>query len=1181
MTFFRLLWRNLFYHWRGNLAVFLGVALGTAVLTGALLVGDSLRGSLRALTLDQLGWVDQALVAGRFFREELAKSLPAEQVSPVVLLRGSAALEEKGKQRRTGKVSVLGVDQRFWPSGSVPVDTSFWQSDQAEVVLNAALARDLGAKIGDRVTLSVQKADSIPRETLLGKRKADDVVQALTLTVRAILPDEGMGRFALKFSPEPARNAFVPLAYLQEKLELGKSVNALLAGKAEDALQASLTKQLTLADWGLRLRTPEDRARDFVLILDPRNREGKLKKFRWEGRVPEELAKRAGTKGYLAVEDVVEYYRTQRAYFSLESRQMFLEPAVVNAARHAAHGSIVLASPTLIYLADTISDGTHEVPYAVIGAVDPKAGDEHALVPMAIFSLKDGEPLKDDLILVDWSESPLRAKRGDQVTVKYYVPDEKGQLHLQKKVFTVHSTIPLQGRADDPDLTPQFPGITDKLEMGKWENPPFPYNPKRIKPADEAYWKRYRTTPKAYVSLETGQRLWGSRFGKVTSIRLAPFLLVPRTVEEAAESFRAQLLYHLVPEQGGFVFEKVKDQGLRAGAGSTDFAVLFLVFSFFLIVAALLLVGLLFRLNLDRRGSEIGLLLATGLRRGMVRRLLLAEGGLLALVGGALGVAGAVLYADFLLEMLRARWPAGQDLSFLRLHPTAASLAIGYAAAVLVSVLTILWATRMLGRLAPRQLLAGETSPPPALVGDQRRRWSTWLAVLCGMGAVACLVLGVFASGHEAKVMSFFGSGALLLIASLAGVWAWMRGSRARSMRTGSQALARLGVRNACRHPVRSLLTVGLLAAATFLVTAVESFHKEPGRDFYDHSGGSGGFPLFAESEVPVFQDLNDQRTRTELFPPRERALLHDVRFFPFRLRAGDDASCLNLYQPLRPRLLGVPQTLIGRGGFRFKDGLWQTEAEKANPWLLLQKADAEGVVPVIADANSAKWILKVGLGETFDVANDKGETVKLRIVALLEESIFQSEVLMSEENFLKLYPRQEGFSFFLIHSAAERNEQVKSALESALASQGVSLGLTIQRLESYLAVENTYLATFQALGGLGLLLGAVGLAIVLLRSIWERRGELALLRALGFRRRALGRLVLAENSFLLALGLAVGAVAALVAVAPHLLGGQGEVLWLRLGFLLALVLGVGLAAGAAVVMATLRAPLLQALRRE
>src|SRR5437763_1969716 len=91
MTFFRLLLRNLFYHWRGNFAVMLGIVLGSAVLTGALLVGDSLRGSLKALTLDQLGWVEDAMAPGRFFRAALVDDIAADQRSAVLLLQGSVS----------------------------------------------------------------------------------------------------------------------------------------------------------------------------------------------------------------------------------------------------------------------------------------------------------------------------------------------------------------------------------------------------------------------------------------------------------------------------------------------------------------------------------------------------------------------------------------------------------------------------------------------------------------------------------------------------------------------------------------------------------------------------------------------------------------------------------------------------------------------------------------------------------------------------------------------------------------------------------------------------------------------------------------------------------------------------------------------------------------------------------
>jgi ABC-type antimicrobial peptide transport system permease subunit len=187
----------------------------------------------------------------------------------------------------------------------------------------------------------------------------------------------------------------------------------------------------------------------------------------------------------------------------------------------------------------------------------------------------------------------------------------------------------------------------------------------------------------------------------------------------------------------------------------------------------------------------------------------------------------------------------------------------------------------------------------------------------------------------------------------------------------------------------------------------------------------------------------------------------------------------------------------------------------------------------------------------------------------------------MSEANFLRLYPRQEGYQFFLVGAPAGREQAVRDALERGLAGEGVAVQSTEARVAAALAVENTYLATFQALGGLGLLLGAMGLAVVLLRSVWERRGELALLRALGYRRQALGWLVLSENGFLLLLGLAVGSVTALLAVAPHLVAGGGGVPWLRLAGLLGLVLVVGLGSAALAVASTVRAPLLPALRRE
>jgi putative ABC transport system permease protein len=1154
MTSARLLGRSLLYHWRGNLAVLLGVIVSAAVLTGALLVGDSLHGSLADLTQARLGWVDYALVPGRFFRAELADKLRAQRVSPVLMLPGAAS--SRDSSFRGQKVVLYGVDERFWPEGD-PASrlTPAARPDEAgepQVMVSAALAGDLHLRVGDQVSFHLQKAGSVPRETVLGRRKAEDVLADFTLTVAAVLPEDHFGsRFRLTPGPAAPHNAFVSLSALQAKLRRQDKtlpdhpVNALLLqGGEPEEWQADLKRYMTLEDYGLVLRKPRP----------------------WKGRPAPK-------------------------YLSLESRQLFLKGNLVRVVRDAK----LTAAPTLAYLVNNVSvarrqaataaallappgslplarpaaayAGPLEASYAVVAALEPdRRPPLGPFLPQGIRKLSD-----EEIVLVRWEGSPFaQAKPGEVVTLTYFEPQQEGQLHERTAAFKLAGFLPLTGAADDPNLTPQFPGITDKLTLGDWD-PPFPFDRSRIKPADEDYWTAHRTTPKAYLTLKAGERLWASRFGRYTSVRIAGH-------GQSVEEIGRRLLAKLHPRLAGMAFQDVRQRGLEASTGGADFGLLFLGFSSFLIAAALLLVGLLFRLNLDRRAAEVGLLLATGFRRGQVRRLLLFEGGLLAVVGAALGCAAAVLYAWAMLTYLGARWPGGLDRAFLQLHITLTSLVIGFAGAVAMSVLTIFWASRVLSSIAPSALLAGSTiAPQPSRW--RRPLWTYWLAALSTGGALAFLVIGAGATNHEMQAGSFFGSGALALIALLALIWAWLRVPRRGQTAT---SLAGLGVRNAGRHPLRSLLTVGLLASATFLVVAVQVFHKAPDQDFLAKTGGSGGFALLGESDLPIYQDLNSPRGREELdLPAATVALLQNTRtiIYPLRLGPGDDASCLNLYRPLQPRLLGAPPSLIERGGFRFMATEATTDAERQNPWLLLRKKLPDSAVPVFGDATTVTWMLKSGLGQELTVTDEDGYPVRLRIVGLFEDSIFQSELVAAEENFLKrLYRRQEGYRLFLIATPPAEAPQVQAALNSGLAAYGFTATPTAERLASYLAVENTYLATFQALGGLGLLLGALGLAVVLVRSIWERRGELALLRAMGFRRSALGWLVLVENACLLVLGLVVGAAAALVAVMPHLTAG---VLWLHLIGLLAAVLLVGLAAGAAAVAATLRAPLLPALRRE
>jgi ABC-type antimicrobial peptide transport system permease subunit len=189
--------------------------------------------------------------------------------------------------------------------------------------------------------------------------------------------------------------------------------------------------------------------------------------------------------------------------------------------------------------------------------------------------------------------------------------------------------------------------------------------------------------------------------------------------------------------------------------------------------------------------------------------------------------------------------------------------------------------------------------------------------------------------------------------------------------------------------------------------------------------------------------------------------------------------------------------------------------------------------------------------------------------------------LLLSARHFQRLFPSRAGFGFFLIDAPPGEAVMVRQTLEGFLGeSFGFHVTSAAERLASFQAVENTYLSTFQALGGIGLLLGVVGLAIVLLRNFQERLGEWALLQALGYARRDLGWLALVEQGMLLMLGMSVGLVSALVAVGPLWATQAGQLPWRQMLLLAVLLPLVGGLAGMAALWSVLRVPLLAALRR-
>ena len=819
------------------------------------------------------------------------------------------------------------------------------------------------------------------------------------------------------------------------------------------------------------------------------------------------------------------------------------------------------AQPLLTYLVNELRAKDKSTPYSMVTAMG---------APIVPPDMRD-----DEIIINDWLADDLDVEPGDRLSLSYYVIGNGRALETRTNEFRIHAVVLLTGAAADRTLMPDFPGIAEAETTQNWDAG-FPIETSKIRYKDEEYWKEHRGTPKAFVTLAAGRKMWSNRFGDCTAIRF------PASAG-SSEQIRSNLLSTLDPASVGLKFEPVRAQALGASSQAVDFGGLFLGFSFFLIVAALLLMALLFQFGLEQRAAETGTLLALGFRPRQVRRLLLWEGAVLALLGGIIGAAGGIAYARAMLHGLTTVWRGAVGTSALHYHATPETLVMGTFAGVVVATLTIWLALRRQARRSARELLAegAEEQRLNPEAGAWKKNRGKWVAVIATVSALG-LVGAALARRDTTSAETFFSAGALLLIGGLGFCAVWL-GTLARDAKPAPLTIGGLGLRGSARRRERSLSTIGLLACGAFLIVAVGAFRLDANQEAAKPSSGTGGFALLGESTLPVTYDLNGAAGRD--FYGLKAADLTNVSIVPFRVRDGDEASCLNLNRAQTPRLLGVnPERLKGR--FTFSTVMKGLPAEQ--PWLLLRpggdghrpplQADE---VAAIGDENSILWAMGKKVGDTLDYTDERGRVFKLRLVGAVANSILQGNLIIDEAEFVKRFPDESGYRMFLIDAPSNSVATVSTTLTRALQDAGLELTPAAERLNAFNAVQNTYLSTFQVLGGLGLLLGSAGLGVVVLRNVQERRGELALLLAVGFRRRALQWLVLSEHGALLGLGLGVGVLAAAVGVLPALLSPGSQIPYASLAVTLLAVLLNGLLWTWVATRFALRGRLLDALRNE
>ena len=1111
MTLFKLTIASALYYWRTNVAVLLGVAAAVAVLAGALVVGDSVRGSLRDIALGRLGNTDQVLSSLGFFREALTEdartALGATRAAPLIVADAFVTLESSG--RRASMVVVYGVDERFWTFHGLPPTDG--------VMVSPALASEVGAKEGDVLLTRLQKPSEVPIESLFGRK--EDVGRTVRLMLAGVLPRDRLGEFSIKPQQADVRAVFAPMRRLQRDLAVPGQVNTILLSGGARSDQA-LRSALQLEDLGVRVNALDD---------------------------PPAIA--------------------------IESANGILSDSVEKAARAAAAKINRQPVPVFTYLANTIRKGDRQIPYSLITATNL------SLLPASASQAPAAAPDADAIVLNEWAAKELGAVPGDRVDVEYYLWDHTSGLVTRTASFRLSAVISISGIAADRRLAPDYPGITGSKSLADWD-PPFPIDLSRVRPADERYWDEYKTTPKAFIPYERGRDLWRSRYGELTSIRVP----VASATEVAAlvPQIREELRATLSPGAMGVALFPARAAALEASQGATDFGQYFTYFSFFLMVSALMLAVLFFKLSIEQRLRQIGTLRAAGYPMNVIRRLLLAEALVLALVGGMVGVVGAILYGRIIVHGLGTWWIGAVGTTMLELHVRPMSLVIGAAGGVIAAAVCVFVSLRAVARLSPRALLTAQSLDAPRASNERRSRRGAWLAAIFVALGLGLLVLGFVMPSAQAG--AFFGAGAALLVGALLALSALLRARGTLPIAgRGAWAVARLGFRSTAFRPSRTVLSAALIASASFIIVSVDAFRREGGELTADPKSGTGGYALFAESELPLLHNPNEASGREAL--GIQAPDFAQTRFTRFRVRAGDDASCLNLYRPTNPTIIAPEAGFIESGRFTFAASMASSDAERANPWLLLRRQFDDGAVPVVADATSMQYVLHVGIGDTFSIDAGGERPLVLRFVGALQDSVLQGELVIAEEAFVRLFPQQQGYRLFLIDvpSAQSIDEARADAgmIEKELQPLGVDATVAAERLASFHQVENTYLSTFQALGGLGLLLGTIGLATVMFRNVLERRRELGLLRAVGYDRSRMTVMIVAEAVFVLAAGMVAGIGCAAIAIAPAWLGRGGTLPGIGLVLLLAAVVVAGVVSSAIATRAAIRGRMLDALRAE
>ncbi len=667
----------------------------------------------------------------------------------------------------------------------------------------------------------------------------------------------------------------------------------------------------------------------------------------------------------------------------------------------------------------------------------------------------------------------LGAELGDKIELGFYVTDEFGSFKFKRESFEVSEIYPMQKALSLRPLMAHFEGLSDADSCVEWKSK-LPIDFDLVKDSDKVYWSKYSYSPKVLLSLSDARRIFlDSKPASSSAL-----------VKDSADFFNS--LKKLSPSDLGISLEKAKGMYLQNAVSGVDFSGIFFGLSFFIIVSALMLIGLAVSLSLNSRAGEVAELARIGFRKRDTICIYFFEFAGLALVGSLIGAFVGLAYGAIIAKALNGVWAgisAGADVEF---NFAFSDLIFAFSISLTAALTSIYFSVRRLSKPGANLKFS------LGLKSNLRLAFEIFstcaLAFLICLNACKALPLSVRAT---LSLFSFL----------LAGFALWNGFLLLKSHFSSIAGAAFLSF----RRRSKALFSVFAMSALGLYLLMIVGLNNFSAKNLDLNSSGSGGYKYFIETSIPL--------SNLTLPSVGSNAILEAKVF------ESAQANCLNLNRVKNPRILGLDAGVLeARKAFTFDSCL--PEFESAS-WKLLDSGLDGGEIPAFIDSASLLWSLKGKLGDVLEYSHG-GKVLRFKIIATLAPSVFQGSLIISSKEFSKAFAEVGGSKVFLASDMPLRS------LEGLFSAYYPAISTCRERLDLFNALQNSYLKIFLQLGILGMSLGFFACALLALGDAKSSSRELNFLNACGWRTGEISNFMALQYSLavlLAALSAALGAI--------------------------------------------------------